>query len=408
MNLSTQWLPALPNGWQIANPKSLFSERIERSVPSDTHLTPSQKFGVLPQTEYMEISGGSVVLNLTGSENMKHVEKNDFIIHLRSFQGGIEYSNYSGKVSNAYCVLKPNQLLEPRFMKWVLKSQGYIQELNATTDQLRDGQSIKFHQFASIGLPLPPIEEQRRIADYLDSETRKIDALVEAKNNQIEQYLAVLDSKKNEIIWGNSKAELIPLRYLVKCNQRSLGKETSPDFKFSYCDVGSVNFRTGISSEIASVTYSEAPSRARRLAKEGDIVFSMVRPYLRAVAKVPQLDYQLVFSTAFAVLEPLGIAPEYLFEVLTTTRFLAETERWSSGMSYPAINQEELLKIKVPYLDSELQRERIANLTENHLSSLQLIRKIEDSVRALTEYKTSIITAAISGEFSKLTGRTVA
>ena len=77
-------------------------------------------------------------------------------------------------------------------------------------------------------------------------------------------------------------------------------------------------------------------------------------------------------------------------------------------MSYPAINQEELLKIKVPYLDSELQRERIANLTENHLSSLQLIRKIEDSVRALTEYKTSIITAAISGEFSKLTGRTVA
>ena len=169
-----------------------------------------------------------------------------------------------------------------------------------------------------------------------------------------------------------------------------------------------MNFRTGISSEIASVTYSEAPSRARRLAKEGDIVFSMVRPYLRAVAKVPQLDYQLVFSTAFAVLEPLGIAPEYLFEVLTTTRFLAETERWSSGMSYPAINQEELLKIKVPYLDSELQRERIANLTENHLSSLQLIRKIEDSVRALTEYKTSIITAAISGEFSKLTGRTVA
>lgn len=174
MKLSTQWIPEVPTSWQIANPRTLFSERTQKSTVSDIHLTPSQKFGVLPQSEYMEMTGGRVVLNLTGSDNMKHVEKNDFIIHLRSFQGGIEHSNYSGKVSNAYCVLKPTQQIEPRYFRWVLKSQGYIQELNATTDQLRDGQSIKFEQFASIGLPLPPIEEQRRIANFLDEFTAQI------------------------------------------------------------------------------------------------------------------------------------------------------------------------------------------------------------------------------------------
>ena len=186
MNLSTRWLPKIPTGWQIANPKSLFSERTQKSTQSDVHLTPSQKLGVLPQSEYMELTGGSVVLNLTGSDNMKHVEKNDFIIHLRSFQGGIEHSNYSGKVSNAYCVLKPTKQIEPRYFRWVLKSQGYIQELNATTDQLRDGQSIKFEQFASIGLPLPPIEEQRRIADYLDRRSSQIDKILATKEQQID------------------------------------------------------------------------------------------------------------------------------------------------------------------------------------------------------------------------------
>lgn len=221
MNLSTQWLPKLPTGWQIANPKSLFSERTQKCTVSDIHLTPSQKLGILPQSEYMELTGGSVVLNLTGSDNMKHVEKNDFIIHLRSFQGGIEHSNYSGKVSNAYCVLRPTQQIEPRYFRWVLKSQGYIQELNATTDQLRDGQSIKFEQFASIGLPLPPIEEQRRIADYLDRQLEVIDRLIIKKQDQIRNLREYFESSMLIEIFGENTKEIRNIR-------------TSPSYNNSY------------------------------------------------------------------------------------------------------------------------------------------------------------------------------
>jgi type I restriction enzyme S subunit len=192
LKLSTKWLSDLNNDWEIVSPKLLFSERKEKNKPKDIHLTPSQIYGVLPQAEYMEKTGNSVVLNLAGADNMKHVEPNDFIIHLRSFQGGIEHSRYEGKVSNAYCVLSPIAKIEPRYFRWVMKSNGYIQELNATTDQLRDGQSIKFDQFASIGLPLPPLPIQSQIADYLDEKLVSIDALIQT-NLRILLMLEELD-----------------------------------------------------------------------------------------------------------------------------------------------------------------------------------------------------------------------
>lgn len=109
------WLGEIPSHWAVVPAKALFSLRAEKALPNDIHLTPSQKFGVLPQVEYMEITGSRVVLNLTESGQMKHVEQNDFVSHLRSFQGGLELSRVRGKVSGAYTVLKPRRDQNPEF-----------------------------------------------------------------------------------------------------------------------------------------------------------------------------------------------------------------------------------------------------------------------------------------------------
>lgn len=150
----------------------------------------------------MAITGNKVVLNLAGADNMKHVEPDDFIIHLRSFQGGIEHSRYSGKVSNAYTVLAPMPGLDPRYFRWVLKAPGFIQELNHTTEQLRDGQSIKFDQFAKIGLPLPPPEEQRRIADFLDDQVALIGETAAKCHRQIELMRELALARIDEMVTG--------------------------------------------------------------------------------------------------------------------------------------------------------------------------------------------------------------
>jgi len=172
------WLGSMPSRWELRSPKSLFEERRTPNLPDDVHLTPSQKYGVLPQSEYIELTGGSVVLNLTGQNTMKHVEPDDFIIHLRSFQGGLEHARQPGKVSTAYTVIKLKNSTNPGFFRWLLKSSAFIQELQTTTNQLRDGQSIRWSDFVKVPLPTPPLDEQRAITDYLDRETQKIDELI--------------------------------------------------------------------------------------------------------------------------------------------------------------------------------------------------------------------------------------
>jgi type I restriction enzyme S subunit len=424
MNLSTQWLPALPNGWQIANPKSLFSERIERSVPSDTHLTPSQKFGVLPQTEYMEISGGSVVLNLTGSENMKHVEKNDFIIHLRSFQGGIEYSNYSGKVSNAYCVLKPNQLLEPRFMKWVLKSQGYIQELNATTDQLRDGQSIKFHQFASIGLPLPPIEEQRRIADYLDEQCHVLDRVHDQHEKVQTNVLELTKSEREKLIRGGAKGKKFVPGWLGEIDEDwltiRLGRIASfksgvgfpdeyqgksyGDFPFmKVADLGSADSFGILKTADNYVDQFDAKLLGARVAPAETIVFPKVGAALlnnrRAILGVPSIFDNNVMGLLFK-----DGNNRFWYHVLRSV----DMGRIMNPGPVPSIGASQVSEIVLPFPPLDEQSKIASRLDEIDQMESNLLSKNEAVKVKLAEYKKSLITTAVLGEIDVTSGKRVA
>lgn len=190
------WLGVTPAAWPVVPARALFGERKQKSSATDVHLTPSQKYGVLPQAEYMEVTGNKVVLNLSGADNMRHVEAGDYVSHLRSFQGGLEYAGIPGKVSAAYTVLKPKVALEPRFFRYLFKSDLYIQALQTTTDQLRDGQSIRYGQFTMIPLPYPNVDEQRAIADYLDRETAQIDAFI-AKN---EELVTLLTERRAAVI----------------------------------------------------------------------------------------------------------------------------------------------------------------------------------------------------------------
>lgn len=337
--------------------------------------------------------------------------KGDIVLNsMNVIIGSVGLSSYDGVLSPVYYVLMPiqNNLIDMRFLYYHFQIRSFQKSL------IRIGYGILDHRMRipwvnlkAEKIAVPPIEEQRRIVDFLDEETRRIDELITLKNMQVKSYMAIQDSRKNEIIWENENATLIPLRYLVKCNRNSLTADTSPEFKFAYCDVGSVNFQSGISEELDNHTFADAPSRARRLANPGDVIFSMVRPYLRAVAIVPSNNSQYVFSTAFAVLESTSMTPEYIFEILTTTRFLAETEKWSSGMGYPAINQDDLMKIQVPYLDTVNQYERIFRLTEEQKNSSSLIQKLEASIKALSEYKSSLIAEAVTGQLDINSKRSV-
>jgi type I restriction enzyme S subunit len=190
------WLGKVPEHWGLNLGRRLFAEKREQSLESDEQLSATQKYGVIPQTLFMEMEDQKVVLALRGLDAFKHVEANDFIISLRSFQGGIEKSHYQGCVSTAYTVLRATDLIAPDYWKYLFKSDSYISVLRSVTDGIREGKSISYDQFASVALPIPLLEEQEQIAKFLDREVAKIDALIDEQR----RLIALLKEKRQAVI----------------------------------------------------------------------------------------------------------------------------------------------------------------------------------------------------------------
>lgn len=183
----THWVKQIPENWKMVYSKKLFAERKDKAFLNDEQLTASQKHGVISQKEFMEKVGRRVTVVTKGGDILKHVGKGDFIISMRSFQGGLEYSYVEGKISSAYVMLIPRKgLVYDEYFKWLLKSTPYIKALQGTADLVRDGQALRYANFAKVPLPQVPIDEQKRIADYIEQETAKIDRAIPVLEKEIE------------------------------------------------------------------------------------------------------------------------------------------------------------------------------------------------------------------------------
>lgn len=191
-----EWLGSVPAHWGISQSRRMFAVRSEPALASDRMLTASQKYGVLFQSDFVEREGRRVVEVILGTENLKHVEPNDFIISMRSFQGGIEWCKLRGSTSFHYVMLKPVKHVWPAFFAHLFKSGQYIQALRRTTDLIRDGQELRYSNFAQVDLPIVPVDEQKAIAVFLDQETRKIDVLIAEQ----EKLLSLLAEKRQATI----------------------------------------------------------------------------------------------------------------------------------------------------------------------------------------------------------------
>lgn len=181
-----EWLGKIPAHWDIIQSRRVFKVRNEPTTDSDEQLTASQKYGMLPQTEFMELEGRRVVVTIKGVESLRHVEPNDFVISLRSFQGGIEWCKRRGSVTFHYVVLKPVKAIHPAYFGQLFKSSVFIQALRATTDFIRDGQDLRYSHFILVPLPMVPMDEQVAIAEFLDKETDKLDSLINVAQKTID------------------------------------------------------------------------------------------------------------------------------------------------------------------------------------------------------------------------------
>lgn len=194
------WLGYIPEKWKIRRGKYIFEQRSDKgNNKSLVLLSPTQNYGVIPQELYEELSGFSAVkLNeKTDLNSLKTVHKGAFVISLRSFQGGFEYSEYEGVVSPAYQVFYPTMQVCDGYYKYLFKTQVFIDKMNSYTMSLRDGKNIAFADFGRTYIPIPPISEQKDITEMLDKTCAELNIILEEKNQQIN----ILNEYKKSVIY---------------------------------------------------------------------------------------------------------------------------------------------------------------------------------------------------------------
>lgn len=187
-----EWLGEIPEHWEALRAKHVFRNVSEKGFPNEPLLSATQDKGVIPRDQLEQ----RVVMPIGQLETFKRVCENDFVISLRSFQGGIEHCAYRGLVSPAYTVLRLHRDVKPGYLRHLLKASNFISEINISVTGIRQGKNIDYQDFAESFLPIPPKPEQDRIVAFLDKKTAEIDTLIVKKQRQIE----LLDEQKAILI----------------------------------------------------------------------------------------------------------------------------------------------------------------------------------------------------------------
>jgi type I restriction enzyme S subunit len=187
-----EWLGKIPSHWKQAKSKRTFMEVSIKGYPEEELLSATQKHGVIPRSKL----NTRVVMPTGNLETFKLVKEDNFVISLRSFQGGLEYSRYRGIVSPAYTVLEMKSLQSHIYYKYLFKSHAFIQELQRNITGIREGKNIDINNFKEIVLPIPSHSEQDQIVKYLDFKLAKINKFIKSKKKLIK----VLNEQKQAVI----------------------------------------------------------------------------------------------------------------------------------------------------------------------------------------------------------------
>lgn len=185
-------LPGFDRKWNYVKANEIFKSIVDKSHGGKLEvLSSTQDKGIVPRSQ-VDID---IKYNENSLSTYKKVCEGDFVISLRSFQGGIEYSNYAGIVSPAYTVLRAIVKIDAGYYKQFFKSSNYIKRLNVAVYGIRDGKQISYDDFGQIKIPVPPIEEQREVAKVLSTADHEIDLLqksIEAEKQKKKALMQLL------------------------------------------------------------------------------------------------------------------------------------------------------------------------------------------------------------------------
>ena len=425
-NSGVEWLGDVPEHWEVIPSKFYFIERKEKAESSDKQLTASQKHGIIFQEDFMA-ENGRVMVVMKNPEILKKVRPNDFVISMRSFQGGLELSYLEGSISSAYVMLKPNlNVVDIEYFKYLFKTPRYIQSLQSTSNLIRDGQALRFNNFSQVKLVLPPKADQQKIVAFLDTETTRIDNLIAKQEKLIE----LLEEQRKSIISHavtkglNPNAPMkdsgvewlgeVPEHWTVLKNRHifnfskglSITKENLQENGVPCVSYGEVHSKFGFEfnpeiNDMKFVSEEYLETSKNCLLNSGDFIFADTSEDFEGSGNFSYLNSNSqVFAGYHTVIARLKSKqkPRFFAYIFDSNAHRKQIQTQVKGIKVFSITQG-ILKDIYSWLPPVHEQDLIVEYLDNECKKISLLKaKQIELIEKLKEYRSSIISHAVTGK----------
>ena len=420
-----EWIGEIPEGWECLKAKQIFKQRNSKGNVVEVQLAATQKFGMYPQNL---LEGVVQVKEDTDLQQFKTVHKNDYVISLRSFQGGFEMSDYEGVCSPAYQVFYNTRQIEYKYFKYLFKCDGFISKMNSLTVGIREGKNIQYKDFAESFLPVPSLTSQLSLITFLDRKCSEIDSVILKTRESIEEYKklkqAIITEAVTKGLNPNAKMKDSGIEWIGEIPESWENKPIKALFSFgkglpitkdnltedglSVISYGQIHSKNNIGTEIKNelIRYVDKiyyETNPQSLVHEGDFIFADTSEDLEGCGNFVYVNREEVLFAGYHTIVLFSKEKrnnKYLGYLFQTDCWRSQIRCCCSGVKLFSISRK-ILGATSLILPPLSEQQQIADYLDQKCSEIDaLITKKEQLVEELEAYKKSLIYEVVTGKRS--------
>lgn len=397
----TTWLGMIPKDWELSKISSIYELRMQKVSDKDYPPLSVTMNGIVPQL--------ASAAKTNAHDDRKLVKKGDFAINSRSDRrGSCGVSEYDGSVSLINTVMKPRDEMNPDYYNWLFHTMQFADEFYKWGHGIVDDLwTTNWQDMKHIDIPVPTLDEQRVIADYLNKAISEIDALhtdIEKQIGTLEEYKkttiteAVTKGLDPDVEMKNSGIEWIgeiPQKWECKKVKYSC-KTRNEKYDITHGRLNYFALENLVSWNMKYIeTENEYDVSGTNLCYKNDVVFGKLRPYL---AKTFLVDYDRCCSTEFAVFHSFQGLPKYYLYVFTTQGFVKTVDDSTLGVKMPRANIEFIKNVFIPVAPKSEQQQIVDYLDSKCTEIDGIIFEKKKQLETLEQYKKSLIYEYVTGK----------
>ena len=420
-NSGIEWIGEIPYSWDIIKNKYVVDLYTGNSIKDDEKYlyTNRESADIYLSSKNIDVKNGSLILDDTlyvkkNNNTFVRAHANDILMCIEGGSAGRKKTFLDKTVTfvNKLCCFHSIGIF-PKYLYYILQSPHYENEFNLNMSGMIGG--VTKGKLDNFIYPFPTIEEQKEIANFLDKKNKAIDSLIDNEELQIEKLKEYKQSLITEVVTkGLDKNvemkdsgvewigkipkdwEVIKLKYIATSNDESIAESDINDSVIKYVDIGSVSFENGV-EHIEEIKFKDAPSRARRITKKGDLIVSTVRTYLKAIATINESN--IIVSTGFCVIRNKSVIINKFLEYVCKSDFFTNmVSSQSIGVNYPSISSYQLMNLYIAMPDIKVQEKIVLFLNDKINKVEKMINIKKEKIEKLNEYKKSLIYEYVTGK----------